>query len=82
MADEDHLGAIIKSRESITDTTLLDAYGPTPKPIVIRVDGHCFHTFVKGFDQPWDQVITEAMELTAEDLLKEFSDGTVCYTQV
>ncbi|ETO14116.1 hypothetical protein RFI_23252 [Reticulomyxa filosa] len=32
------------------------------KPLIVRLDGHCFHTFTKGFDRPFDYRLHNAME--------------------
>ena len=48
--------------------------------IVIRIDGHKFSKFTKGFKRPYDEILSRAMEQTTKDLLKEFN-AVVGYTQ-
>jgi len=48
--------------------------------IVIRIDGHKFSKFTKGFKRPFDAILSKAMEETTKNLLKEFH-AVVGYTQ-
>lgn len=41
--------------------------------IIVRIDGHHFSAFTKGFDKPFDAALSEAMVRTTEDLLDRFS---------
>lgn len=66
------LGDQVKSLEKIHEE-LLDPNLYT----FLRVDGHCFHTFTKGFKKPCDERIMESMLLAAEDWIKEFNGLTV-----
>mmetsp|Transcript_32543 Transcript_32543/g.102518 ORF Transcript_32543/g.102518 Transcript_32543/m.102518 type:complete len:268 (+) Transcript_32543:130-933(+) len=50
------------------------------RPCVVRLDGHCFHTYTKGFRRPYDLRIHEAMVATATDLLERFGAVTA-YTE-
>ena len=52
----------------------------TALPVVVRLDGHCFHTYTKGFDRPYSTRIHEAMVGTASDLLDHFGAVT-SYTE-
>uniref|UniRef100_A0A7S0LKQ3 tRNAHis guanylyltransferase catalytic domain-containing protein n=1 Tax=Coccolithus braarudii TaxID=221442 RepID=A0A7S0LKQ3_9EUKA len=47
---------------------------------IVRLDGHCFHTFTKGFSRPYDMRIHVAMVGTATDLLERFHAVTA-YTE-
>ena len=47
---------------------------------MVRLDGHCFHTYTKGFRRPYDLRIHEAMVATATDLLERFGAVTA-YTE-
>jgi len=49
-------------------------------PFVIRLDGHRFSKFTKGFKKPFDERIYYAMVYTTADLLKEFNPF-LAYTQ-
>ncbi|KAJ6576680.1 tRNAHis guanylyltransferase-domain-containing protein [Mycena vulgaris] len=70
------LGERMKSYEAATDQQL-----PANQPALIRIDGHGFSKFTKGFDKPFDERIHTAMAQTAEDLLAYFSDASLAYTQ-
>lgn len=43
---------------------------------VIRVDGHCFHTFTRKFEKPFDDRMERAMQHATKELIKFF---TACY---
>ncbi len=49
-------------------------------PILMRLDGKCFHSFTKGLDRPYDVRMQELMWRTSMFLLRE--TGALCvYTQ-
>ena len=50
-------------------------------PIIIRVDGKAFHTFTKGLKKPFDDLFMDAMQATAEYLLKEVQGCKFAYVQ-
>jgi tRNA(His) guanylyltransferase len=50
------------------------------RPVVVRLDGHCFHTYTKGFARPYDERIMRSMVGTATDLLERFG-ATTAYTE-
>lgn len=39
-------------------------------PVAIRIDGKAFHTFTRGFQKPFDEVLGNAMVHTMEYLCK------------
>lgn len=41
------------------------------KPVIARIDGRCFSSFTKSFDQPFDEEFSEAMIHTTKKLLNE-----------
>ena len=53
---------------------------PPTQWTVIRLDGHCFHTFTKPFDEPHDADLSAAMVYTTIDLCEKFQAITG-YTQ-
>lgn len=53
---------------------------PYDEYIIIRLDGHKFSKFTKGFNRPYDHVLKETMEQTTIDLCKKFNAVTG-YTQ-
>ncbi len=69
------LGDRMKSYEILTETTF-----PNDQPIVIRLDGHCFSTYTKSFDKPFDTNFHKAMIATSKDLLNQFNNATLAFT--
>ena len=67
------LGEQMKGYEDETCSAIADL----SRPCVIRLDGHCFHTFTRGFRRPYDERIHRAMVATATDLLERFGAATV-----
>jgi tRNA(His) guanylyltransferase len=49
-------------------------------PIVIRIDGRCFHTFTHGLSRPYHAGLAELMSLTTRALVEE-TGALVGYTQ-
>lgn len=50
-------------------------------PIIVRVDGRCFHTFTRGFDKPFDHRLIKVMQMVAEDLMKLTGNCVLAYVQ-
>lgn len=50
-------------------------------PVAIRIDGKAFHTFTRGFQKPFDEVLIEAMQNTMEYLCKNIQGCVFGYTQ-
>lgn len=73
---KDSLGDRMKSYENITRT-----YLPGRMPVIIRIDGCHFHTFTKGFDKPFDNILMRAMQETAAELCKKIEGVKLAYTQ-
>lgn len=72
----DSLGDRMKGYENVSRI-----YLPRRLPVIIRVDGRAFHTFTKGFQRPFDDVLAKAMRETAVALCKEISGAKLAYTQ-
>lgn len=53
---------------------------PADRPFVVRLDGHCFSKFTRGFKRPLDERILSAMVATTEDLVSTWRP-TIGYTQ-
>ena len=49
-------------------------------PIVVRIDGHHFSKFTRGFKKPFDPILSSVMESTTKDVVKRFN-AVVGYTQ-
>ena len=50
-------------------------------PVAIRIDGKAFHTFTRGFQKPFDEVLGNAMVRTMEHLCKNIQGCVFGYTQ-
>ena len=73
---KDSLGDRMKSYENISRI-----YLPGRMPIIIRIDGKAFHTFAKGFQKPFDDILMRAMEETATVLCRDIEGVKIAYTQ-
>ena len=50
-------------------------------PVAIRVDGKAFHTFTKGFEKPFDEVLGRAMRATMKYLCENIQGCVLGYCQ-
>ena len=50
-------------------------------PVAIRIDGKAFHTFTRGFQKPFDEVLGNAMIQTMEYLCQNIQGCVFGYTQ-
>jgi tRNA(His) 5'-end guanylyltransferase len=50
-------------------------------PVAIRIDGKAFHTFTRGFDKPFDEVLGNAMVATMKYLCENIQGCVFGYTQ-
>lgn len=50
-------------------------------PVMIRLDGNAFHTFTRGFEKPFDDIMIEAMQRTMKYLCENISGCVLGYTQ-
>lgn len=50
-------------------------------PVAIRIDGKAFHTFTRGFDKPFDEVLGNAMVKTMKYLCENIQGCVLGYTQ-
>lgn len=71
----EEMGNKLKCYESSSENIL-----KKDEHIIIRIDGHHFSTFTKGFKKPFDNLFREAMIRTTEDLHNRFNSYT-SYTQ-
>ena len=53
---------------------------PHDEHIILRIDGHKFSKFTKGFKRPYDKILRDSMIETTKDLVREFGAVTG-YTQ-
>lgn len=50
-------------------------------PVAIRIDGKAFHTFTKGFQKPFDEVLIKSMQQTMKYLCENIQGCVLGYTQ-
>ena len=50
-------------------------------PVVIRIDGKAFHTFTRGFNKPFDDVLIKTMQDTTKYLCENIQGCIFGYTQ-
>lgn len=73
--DKNPFGTRIKEYESLSET-----YLDKTQYTIIRVDGHGFSKFTKGFEKPFDDLLTKLLSETARALMAEFKAVTA-YSQ-
>lgn len=73
----DDLGKRMKSfYEEIPKTKLMRR-----TPVAIRIDGKAFHTFTKGFNKPFDDVLVESIDYTTLKLCENVQGCVLGYVQ-
>ena len=67
---------------------MIEFYEAVPKtrlvrrmPVAIRIDGKAFHTFTRGFEKPFDEVLGRAMRETMKYLCENIQGCVLGYTQ-
>lgn len=77
MPVNDELGLRMKSYyEEISKTKLMRR-----TPVAIRIDGKAFHTFTRGFQKPFDEVLVKSMQETMKYLCENIQGCVLGYTQ-
>ena len=77
MPVNDELGIRMKTYyEQIPKTKLMRRI-----PVAIRIDGKAFHTFTKGFQKPFDEVLIKSMQETMKYLCENVQGCVFGYTQ-
>lgn len=56
-------------------------YLKSKKPVIIRLDGRAFHTFTRGLNKPYDEILSNTMVDTALLLSHEIQNVKFAYTQ-
>lgn len=74
---KDALGKRMKENYENRTKTYLTRRTPT----IIRLDGKAFHTFTKGMKKPFDDILIEAMQLTAKHLCENIQGCKIAYIQ-
>ena len=77
MPVKDELGTRMKEfYESVPKTRLVHRM-----PVAIRLDGKAFHTFTRGFQKPFDEVLGKSMRETMKYLCENIQGCVLGYTQ-
>ena len=77
MSVKDELGTRMKEfYESVPKTRLVRRM-----PVAIRLDGKAFHTFTRGFEKPFDEVLGKSMRETMKYLCENIQGCVLGYTQ-
>ena len=77
MPVNDELGIRMKTYyEQIPKTKLMRR-----TPVAIRIDGKAFHTFTKGFQKPFDEILIKSMQNTMKYLCEHIQGCVLGYTQ-
>lgn len=50
-------------------------------PVIVRIDGKAFHTYTKGLDKPFDNILSEAMNYVCRKLVETVQGCKFAYTQ-
>ena len=50
-------------------------------PIIIRLDGKCFHTLTRSCDKPFDQSFIDSMVLSAKEVCREIQGFKLAFVQ-
>ena len=50
-------------------------------PVAIRIDGKAFHTFTRGFQKPFDEILIKSMQQTMQYLCENIQGCVLGYTQ-
>lgn len=50
-------------------------------PVILRIDGKAFHTFTRGFEKPFDDILIKTMQVTMLELCKDIQGAVLGYTQ-
>lgn len=77
MSIKDDLGIRMKTYyEQIPKTKLMRR-----TPVALRIDGKAFHTFTRGFQKPFDEVLIKSMQETMKYLCENIQGCILGYTQ-
>lgn len=74
--DTSDLAKRMKRYEAVSKNVLM-----TRMPVVLRIDGKAFHTYTKGLDKPFDDILIKAMQYTMKTLCENIQGCVLGYTQ-
>lgn len=66
----------MKGYEAVSKTRLMKRV-----PVALRLDGCAFHSFSRGFDKPFDEMLSKAMQQTMLTLCEKIQGVVFGYTQ-
>lgn len=66
----------MKDYESVSDVKLTKR-----TPVIVRIDGKAFHTYTRGLDKPFDEILSQAMQYVCENLVLTIQGCKLAYTQ-
>jgi tRNA(His) guanylyltransferase len=61
--------------------TRTETFLPRRIPAIIRVDGKAFHSFTRGMERPFSELLRTSMYFTAQELCKGIQGAILAYTQ-
>ena len=73
---KDSLGDRMKRYEGVSKNTLVSRM-----PVILRLDGCHFHTFTRGFQKPFDDILMKSMKNTMKYLCENIQGCVFGYTQ-
>ena len=73
---KDSLGDRMKRYEDISKISLIRRI-----PVIIRIDGKNFHSFTRGFERPFDDILIKSMQETAKYLCENIQGCKIGYCQ-
>lgn len=76
LRNKDTLGDRMKRYEYVNRSYLMRR-----EPVIIHIDGKCFHSFTKGFKRPFDDVLITTMQETMKFLCENIQGCVLGYTQ-
>ena len=74
--DNSDLAKRMKEYEQVSKTRLVRKI-----PVIIRIDGKAFHTFTRGFNKPFDEILIKTMQETMKYLCENIQGCVLGYTQ-
>lgn len=72
----DSLGDRMKKYEGVPKIALMRR-----NPVIIRIDGKAFHTFTRGFQRPFDDILIKSMQETMKYLCENIQGCKIGYCQ-
>ena len=54
---------------------------PRRMPVILRIDGVCFHSLTKGMERPFDSRLIDTMNYTALELCRQIQGAKLAYIQ-